>query len=69
MGINCEYKVLSYRGLAILERWLCEMSQQWYDIEYVYSDNWSTVVIYRRLYIAQDSEEETTEEVEEPTEE
>ena len=67
-----EYKVISYRGDAILERGLNEMTKQWYSSDQIVADNWKYVVIYSRwilTQVTQDDVENVVEETSKDTEE
>lgn len=62
-----EYKVVSYRGDAILERGLNEMTKQWYSADQIVADSWKYVVIYSRWVLAQAEQDEVESAVEETT--
>lgn len=63
-----EYKVVSYRGDATLEKWLTEMAKQWYSADRVVADNWKCIVIYSRWVLTQAEQDEVESAVEETTE-
>lgn len=62
-----EYKVVSYRGDATLEKWLSEMAKQWYSADRIVADNWKCVVVYSRWALTKigedvvDTQKEATE--------
>ena len=60
-----EYKVVSYRGDAILERGLNEMTKQWYSADQVVADNWKYVVIYSRWVLKEEEQDAIVSAVEE----
>jgi len=64
-----EYKVISYRGDATLEKWLNEMAKQWYSADRVVADSWKCLVVYSRWLLAQDDVENVVEETSKDTEE
>lgn len=63
-----EYKVVSYRGDATLEKWLNEMAKQWYSADRVVADNWKCIVVYSRWILSQAEQDEVESTVEETTE-
>ena len=63
-----EYKVISYRGDATLEKWFNEMAKQWYSADRVVADNWKCIVVYSRWVLAQEGQDEVESTVEETTE-
>lgn len=61
--LNTEYLVISYRGDAVLQKWLNDMDREWYDVVSILADNNKYVVVYRKYQIiVQDSLENTEEE-------
>lgn len=61
--VKTEYVVVSYRGDAVLQKWLNDMDREWYDVVNVMLDNWKYLVVYRKYQIiVQDSLENTEEE-------
>lgn len=61
--VNTEYLVISYRGDAVLQKWLNDMDKEWYDVVSILADNNKYVVVYRKYQIiVQDSLEDTEEE-------
>lgn len=61
--VNSEYLVISYRGDAVLQKWLNDMDREWYDVVSILADNNKYVVVYRKYQIiVQDSLENTEEE-------
>lgn len=61
--LNTEYLVISYRGDAVLQKWLNDMDRGWYDVVSILADNNKYVVVYRKYQIiVQDSLENTEEE-------
>lgn len=63
-----EYKVVSYRGDATLEKWLTEMAKQWYSADRVVADNWKCIVVYSRWILSQVTQDDVENVVEETTE-
>lgn len=63
-----EYKVVSYRGDATLEKWLTEMAKQWYSADRVVADNWKCIVVYSRWILSQVTQDDVENVVEEATE-
>lgn len=63
-----EYKVVSYRGDATLEKWLTEMAKQWYSADRVVADNWKCIVVYSRWVLSQVTQDDVENVVEETTE-
>lgn len=58
--VKADYLVLSYRGDAILQKWLNDMEKEWYDVVSILLDNNKYVVVYRKYeIIVQDSLENT----------
>ncbi len=61
--VKTEYLVVSYRGDAVLQKWLNDMDKEWYDVVNVLLDNGKYLVVYRKYQIiVQDSLENTEEE-------
>lgn len=61
--VKADYLVLSYRGDAILQKWLNDMEKEWYDVVSILLDSNKYVVVYRKYQIiVQDSLEDTEEE-------
>lgn len=60
-----EYKVISYRGDATLEKWLNEMAKQWYSADRVVADSWKCIVVYSRWILTQVTQEDVENVVEE----
>jgi len=61
--VKTEYIVVSYRGDAVLQKWLNDMDKEWYDVVNVLLDNGKYLVVYRKYQIiVQDSLENTEEE-------
>ena len=61
--VKTEYVVVSYRGDAVLQKWLNDMDREWYDVVSILADNNKYVVVYRKYQIiVQDSLENTEEE-------
>lgn len=52
-----EYKVISYRGDAILEKWLNEMAKQWYSADQIVADNWKYAVVYSRWVLKEEEQD------------
>ena len=63
-----EYKVISYRGDAILEKWLNEMAKQWYSAEQIVADNWKYAVVYSRWVLKEEEQDVIENAVKEITE-
>ena len=63
-----EYKVISYRGDAILEKWLNEMAKEWYSAEQIVADNWKYAVVYSRWVLKEEEQNAIENAVEEITE-
>lgn len=63
-----EYKVVSYRGDATLEKWLNEMAKQWYSADRVVADNWKCIVVYSRWILSQVTQDDVENVAEETTE-
>lgn len=62
-----EYKVISYRGDAILEKWLNEMAKEWYSAEQIVADNWKYAVVYSRWVLKEEEQNAIENAVEEIT--
>lgn len=52
-----EYKVISYRGDAILEKWLNEMAKEWYSADQIVADNWKYAVVYSRWVLKEEEQD------------
>ena len=55
--VKADYLVLSYRGDAILQKWLNDMEREWYDVVSILLDNSKYVVVYRKYEIIVNEEE------------
>jgi hypothetical protein len=62
-----EYKVISYRGDAILEKWLNEMAKEWYSADQIVADNWKYAVVYSRWVLKEEEQNAIENAVEEIT--
>lgn len=62
-----EYKVISYRGDAILEKWLNEMAKEWYSADQIVADNWKYAVVYSRWVLKEEEQDVIESAVEEAT--
>ena len=63
-----EYKVISYRGDAILEKWLNEMAKEWYSADQIVADNWKYAVVYSRWVLKEEEQDAIVSAVEEAIE-
>lgn len=63
-----EYKVISYRGDAILEKWLNEMAKEWYSADQIVADNWKYAVVYSRWVLKEEEQNAIESAVEEAIE-
>lgn len=63
-----EYKVISYRGDAILEKWLNEMAKEWYSADQIVADNWKYAVVYSRWVLKEWEQDAIVSAVKEATE-
>lgn len=55
--VKADYLVLSYRGDAILQKWLNDMEKEWYDVVSILLDSNKYVVVYRKYEIIVSEEE------------